>query len=158
MNLRSIGHLVSQRRRALGLTLAEFAARAGVGRSTLAAFESGKLAELGLGRVARLCAAADLIIEARPLLLDAPIMNHRHLTEAAGRELTKAAIDDIITGGNIDAWRGLVQAMRADKSGRIARRVRELSAATGDHDPKARAFKALLPRLVRAPRRRVDAK
>jgi len=150
MNLRNIGRLVAERRRAKGLTLSELAARASVGRSTLAALESGKLSELGLSRVARICAAVDLIVDVRPLHLDAPVMAHRHLTEAAGRELTAAAIDDIVGRGDIEAWRGLVKAMRADKTGRIAGRVRDVTAATAKHDTRARAFSALLPTLLRA--------
>src|SRR5919109_406053 len=107
MDLASVGALVAAQRRARGLTLAELAARAGVGRSTLAAFESGKLTELGFGRVARICAAVDLVVDVRAPLLDAPIVPHRHLTEAAGRELTKAAIEDIIVRGDVVAWRKL---------------------------------------------------
>jgi transcriptional regulator with XRE-family HTH domain len=149
MNLQSIGRAVAARRRESGLTLTELAARAGVGRSTLAALESGKLRELGLGRVARLCEAVGLVLDVRPMALEAPLMAHRHLTEVAGRELTKAAIDDVITRGDLAAWRGLVQAMRADRSGRIARRVRETSAALAEQDSRARVFEQLLPRLVR---------
>lgn len=147
MELLSIGSLIARQRRAKGLTLREVAARARVGRSTLAALEGGKLAELGFGRVARLCEALDLRLEARPLELDAPLMEHRHLTEAAGRALTKAAVDDVITRGDIRAWRGLARAIRADRTGRVARRVREVANALSMHDPKARAFAALLPAL-----------
>ena len=118
MNLQTIGHLIAERRRAKGLTLSQLAAQAAVGRSTLAALEAGKLPELGLERVARLCAAVDLVLEARPLELNEPLMAHRHLSEVAGRELTKAAIDDIITRGTIDTWRKLIRAMNADKTGR----------------------------------------
>ena len=105
MNLQSIGRLIAERRRAKGLTLTQLAAQAAVGRSTLAALEAGKLPELGLERIARLCAAVDLVLEARPLELEQPLMAHRHLSEVAGRELTKAAIDDIITRGTIGIWR-----------------------------------------------------
>ena len=147
MDLRSVGTLIASRRRAKGLTLQQLAAKAGVGRSTLAALEGGKLAELGFGKVARICAAVDLVLEARPPELDAPLMPHRHLTEFAGRELTKAAIDDVISRGDIRAWRGLAQAIRADASGRVARRVREVAMAIAKHDPRARAFAALLPKL-----------
>ena len=127
MNLQTIGHLIAERRRAKGLTLTQLAAQAAVGRSTLAALEAGKLPELGLERVARLCAAVDLVLEARPLELNQPLMAHRHLSEVAGRELTKAAIDDIITRGTISTWRKLLQAMNADKTGRIARRVTDVA-------------------------------
>ena len=148
MELASVGVLVAARRRAQGLTLAELAARAGVGRSTLAALESGKLPELGFQRVARICAAVGLVVDVRPPLLDQPIIPHRHLTDAAGRELTKAAIDDIIVRGDVTAWRKLFKAMRDDASGRTERRVREVSAATAAQDVKARAFAALLPRVM----------
>ena len=150
MNLQVIGRAIAGRRRDAGLTLSELAAQAGVGRSTLAALESGKLRELGLGRVARLCAAVGLVLDVRPMSLEAPLMAHRHLTETAGRELTKAAIDDVITRGDLTAWRGLVRAMRADESGRIARRGRVTSAALAKQDSRARVFAQLLPRLLRA--------
>ncbi len=151
MDLHTIGRLIAERRRAKGLTLTALATRAEVGRSTLAALESGKLPELGLSRVARLCAAVDLMLDVRPLQLDAPILPHRHLTDAAGRELTKAAIDDVITRGDIESWRALVGAMRADETGRTARRVREVARALAPQDVTARAFATLLPRLLAAP-------
>jgi hypothetical protein len=78
-------------------------------------------------------------------------MAHRHLSEVAGRELTKAAIDDIITRGTIATWRKIIQAMNADKSGRIARRVTDVAQTLGKRDPKARAFAALLRKLPRNP-------
>jgi transcriptional regulator with XRE-family HTH domain len=78
MDLRTIGCLVRERRRARNLTLRELAASAGIARSTLAAFESGKVAELGFNKVARVCAAVDLTIDIRPPILGAPLMNHRH--------------------------------------------------------------------------------
>lgn len=148
MELASVGALVAERRRAQGLTLADLAARAGVGRSTLAALESGKLPELGFRRVARICAAIGLVIDVRAPLLDTPIIPHRHLTDVAGRELTKAAIDDIIVRGDVTAWRKLFKAMRDDASGRTERRVREVSAAIAAQDVKAKAFAALLPRVI----------
>jgi hypothetical protein len=49
------------------------------------------------------------------------LIAHRHLSETAGRELTKAAIDAIITRRTIATSSKLVEAMKADKSGRIAR-------------------------------------
>jgi transcriptional regulator with XRE-family HTH domain len=151
MNLQAIGHLIAEQRRFKGLTLTQLAARAAVGRSTLAALEAGKLPELGLERVARLCAAVDLVLEARPLELSEPLMAHRHLSEVAGRELTKAAIDDIITRGTIGTWRKLVQTMNADKTGRIARRVTDVARTVSKRDPKPRAFAALLRKLLRKP-------
>ncbi len=150
MNLQTIGRLIAERRRIKGYTLIELASKAQVGRSTLAALEAGTLSELGLGRVVRLCSAVDLVLEVRPLLLEEPLMQHRHLTESAGRELTKAAIEDILTNGNIGTWRGLVRAISTDSSGRITRRVKEIAAALGKHDSKARAFATLLPRAIRS--------
>ena len=149
MNLQAIGRLIAERRRAQGYTLSALASKAQVGRSTLAALEAGTLSELGLGRVARLCSAVDLVLEARPFLLLEPLMRHRHLNEAAGRELTKAAIEDILTRGNISAWRGLVQTISADQSGSIARRVNDIVTALGKHDSKVRAFATLLPQVIR---------
>jgi transcriptional regulator with XRE-family HTH domain len=148
MDLETIGRQVAAQRRAQGLTLQELAAQAAVGRSTLAALETGKLHELGFAKVARVCAALGLKLRAQAPELDTPLMAHRHLTEAAGRELTKAAIEDIIIRGDIRAWRGLARSLRDDKSGRLARRVRSLAAAISQHDPKARAFAALLPELL----------
>jgi len=152
MNLQTIGRLIAEQRRAKSLTLTQLAAKAEVGRSTLAALEAGKLSELGLERVSRLCAAVDLVLEVRPLELKEPLMAHRHLSEDAGRELTKAAIDDIITRGNVATWRKLVQAMNADKTGRISRRVADMARTLGKRDPKARAFALLLRRLRRTER------
>jgi transcriptional regulator with XRE-family HTH domain len=154
MNLISIGHMIAERRRARGLTLADLAASADVGRSTLAALEAGKLPELGFVKVARICAAVDLVVDVRSLELDAPLMPHRHLTEAAGRDLTKAAITDVITRGDISAWRGLVRAIRAHKQGRLARRVREVVGSLDKDDTKARAFATLLPDILREPQSR----
>jgi hypothetical protein len=96
----------------------------------------------------------DLVLEARKLHLNAPILEHRHLTDAAGRDLTKAAIDDIITRGDIKAWRALVAAMQSDKTGGVGRRVAGMTRALAKLDPKARAFANLLPKLTASPARR----
>lgn len=148
MDLRGIGLVVREHRRSQRRTLAEAASIARVGRSTLAALESGKLAELGYAKVERICTAVGLMLEARPTALGAPLMEHRHLTEQAGRELTKAAIEDVIIRGGIDAWRGLVKAARDDRTGRILGRAREVALALSRHDRKARAFAALLPAIA----------
>ncbi len=148
MNLNAVGQLIAHRRRAKGLSVRELAEAAKVGRSTLAALEAGKLAELGFNKVARLCAAVDLTLEARAPRLDAPLMPHRHLTDTAGRELTKAAIEDVITRGDLVAWRGLVRAARADETACIAERARQVAAALSPHDTKARAFATLLNTLL----------
>jgi transcriptional regulator with XRE-family HTH domain len=153
MDLHALGRLVAECRRARALSLRDLAAAAGVGRSTLAALESGKLEELGFAKVSRICEAIDLKLEARPLRLTAPLMAHRHLTEAAGRDLTKAAIEDVVTHGDFTAWRGLVRAMRAASTGELTERVREVVAALDHTDPKVAAFAALLPDLTRDPPR-----
>ena len=148
MDLRTVGFLAGQRRRSQKRTLAEVASAAHVGRSTLAALESGKIEELGFAKIERICTALGLVLEARPMALDAPLMEHRHLTERAGRELTKAAIEDVIVRGNLEAWRGLARAVRADRTGRIGQRAQEVAAALSRHDSRARAFAALLPAFV----------
>jgi transcriptional regulator with XRE-family HTH domain len=149
MNLISVGRMIGERRRAQGLTLSELAASAGVGRSTLAALEAGTLAELGFVKVGRICAALGLVLEVRPPELEAPLMEHRHLTEAAGRDLTKEAIADVIIRGDVSAWRGLVRAIRTNKRSRLARRVQEVAKTLDKEDPKARAFVTLLPEFLR---------
>lgn len=149
MNLASVGRSIREARRAKGLTLRQLAVAAGVGRSTLAALEAGTIAELGFQKISRICESLDLAVEVRPLELEAPLMAHRHITESAGRELTKAAIEDVITRGDITAWRGLVRTLRKDTSGRLTRRVREVTAAAGRSDPRMKAFSTLLPRILR---------
>ena len=149
MNLHSIGRMVGERRRAQKLTLPQLAAAAGIARSTLAALEAGKLKELGFNRVVRLCGALDLVLDVRAPMLEKPLMEHRHLTSLAGRELSRAAIDDIITRGDIKAWRSLLREIRADRSGLLLRRAQEMIRATGDDEPRARAFAVMLKRLKR---------
>jgi len=152
MNLSSIGRMVAERRRAKGLTLRDVAGAARVGRSTLAALESGKLTELGLAKVERICAAVDVTLEARPLELAAPLMRHRHLTDEAGLKLTKAAMEDVILRGGVAEWRDLTRVIRADGTGRLARRAQDVASALGKHDQKARAFAVLLPVVLRPAR------
>ncbi len=147
MNLHTIGRQIGERRREKRLTLPQLATAAGVSRSTLAALESGKLKELGFNRVVRLCAAVELVVDVRPPRLKSALMSHRHLTDLAGRELTRAAIDDVVTRGDVVAWRGLAQAIGADKSGRLARRVQDVLRVSAAHDPKAQAFALMLPGL-----------
>ncbi len=151
MDLLSLGRMIAAQRRAAGRTLADLAAAAGVGRSTLAALESGKLRELGFTKVARICAAAGIVLEARPPLLEAPLMAHRHITDTAGRDLTKAAVEDVLVRGDMGAWRGLVRALRQDHSGRLAGRVQQVVEALRRDDPKVAAFAALLPGILARP-------
>jgi len=155
MNLFAVGRLVAERRRRQGLTLHALAEEARVGRSTLAALENGKLNELGYGKVARICEAVGLVLEARPLTLEKPLTVHRHITDSAGRDLTKAAIEDVVIRGDIDAWRGLIQAARRDTTGRVRRRTREVLTGSDISDPRVRAFSSLFSDLLK-PRRGVD--
>jgi transcriptional regulator with XRE-family HTH domain len=156
MNLQGVGILVAERRRAQGFTLRALATEAHVGRSTLAALEAGKLRELGYGKVARICAAVGLVLEARPLTLEKPLARHRHLTEPAGRDLTKAAMEDIVVRGDIDSWRGLVRALERDSSGSLARRARDVLAGADRSDPRVRAFSTLLSGVLKSRRNHAD--
>jgi transcriptional regulator with XRE-family HTH domain len=58
MNLADIGHLVQQRRKALGLSQARLASLAGLSRATINQLESGALVDLG---AAKLIALLDLV-------------------------------------------------------------------------------------------------
>ncbi len=81
-------------------------------------------------------------------------MEHRHLTETAGRELTKAAIEEILTRGDIESWRGLARGIRENKSGLLAQRARQVARVLAKTDLKAKAFATLLPELDRSSRRK----
>lgn len=154
MNLHAIGRLIAEGRNAKGYTLPELAAKAKVGRSTLAALETGKLAELGFGRLARLCAAVDLVLEARQLPLGEPSMRTLHVPEYSARELTKKVIEDILTRGDLGEWRGLVLAISKEESGRIAQHVHAIAATLGRKDAKFLAYSHLLPSALRNLHRR----
>ena len=146
MDLLSLGWLISEQRRALGLKLAELAQAAGVGRSTLAALESGKLAELGFNKVARICAAAGILLQTTPPL---PHLPPRGLHDARGRELTLEVIEEMISLGDGAAWHELLRALRKDDRGLLAARVRRAVGALDRNDPNVAAFTALLPGIMR---------
>jgi hypothetical protein len=97
----------------------------------------------------------EIVREARPLALEKPLIHHRHLAEPAGRELTKAAIEDIVLRGDLDAWRGLVRALQRDTSGRLARRARDVLAGSDRSDMRVHAFSTLLSGAVK--KRRIAA-
>ena len=145
MDLLSLGRLISEQRAAQGLRLIDLAEAAGVGRSTLAALESGKLPELGFNKVARICAAAGIILETHPPLRYYP---PRSLTDSTGRELTKEVIGDIILGGDGGAWHTLIRALKRDDRGLLAFRLRQVVGALNRNDPKVAAFTALLPGIM----------
>jgi transcriptional regulator with XRE-family HTH domain len=58
--LYSIGEQIAIRRKALRLTQAALAKKAGVGRSTLDALENGRMGELGYSKVSRILSALGL--------------------------------------------------------------------------------------------------
>lgn len=150
MDLISLGRLIAARRCARGLTLVALASAAGVGRSTLAALESGKLPELGFNKVARICAAAGIVIETCPPLSDQPHASLGQLADAAGHDLSREAVRTIIRRGDIRAWQELADTVRADESGRLAARVRWVVGSLGQpNNPEIKAFVALLPGILR---------
>ena len=145
MDLLSLGLLIAERRRAQGLRLAELAEAAGVGRSTLAALESGKLRELGFNKVVRICAAAGIRLESHPPLVSyAP----RSPTDATGRELTKEVLEDIILHQGAGAWQELLRALRKDDRGLLTFRVRQAVGSLDRDNPNVAAFTALLPAIT----------
>jgi transcriptional regulator with XRE-family HTH domain len=146
MDLFSLGRLINDQRSAQRLTLADLAEAAGVGRSTLAALESGKLAELGFNKVARICAAAGILLETRPPLRYFP---PRSLRDTTGRELTKAALEDMILSGDGGAWQELLRALKKDELGMLGSRLRQVVGTLEPNDPNVVAFTALLPALMR---------
>jgi len=60
MNLTSLGEQIAARRKALGLTQAVLAQKAGVGRSTLEALENARLGELGYAKITNILTAIGL--------------------------------------------------------------------------------------------------
>lgn len=66
LDLGQVGELVAACRREQGLTQAELARRARIGRSTLAALEAGRIGELGFGKVSMLLAVLGLTLRIVP--------------------------------------------------------------------------------------------
>lgn len=64
MDLEEVGELIAQRRGELKLRQEDLALRAGVGRSTLAALEKGRMPELGFSKVASLLSVLGLSLRA----------------------------------------------------------------------------------------------
>jgi len=60
MNLISLGEQIAARRKALGMSQATLARKAGVGRSTLEALENARLGELGYAKITNILAALGL--------------------------------------------------------------------------------------------------
>lgn len=152
MDLLTIGRLINARRYAQGLTLAALAEAAEVGRSTLAALESGKLPELGFNKVARICAAAGITLETRPHLLEPEWLGLRRRPDPAGPGTTGEAIAEVIARAHFGAWQALAREVQSDETGRLANRVRRvIGGLTEDErdDPRVKAFVALLPGSLR---------
>jgi transcriptional regulator with XRE-family HTH domain len=60
LELTSIGQQIAQRRKALKLTQAALARKAGISRATLEALENGRAGELGFAKLTKLLAALGL--------------------------------------------------------------------------------------------------
>lgn len=149
VDLASLGPLIAARRNARGLTVGALASAAGVGRSTLAALESGKLPELGFNKVARICAAAGILLDTHPPVPVSPQTSPGLLTDSGGRALTSEAVKDIIEQGDFRAWQDLADAVQTEASGRLAFGVRRVVGSLRRDDPKVAAFVALLPAITR---------
>ena len=65
LDLIAIGEQTVERRKALKLSQAELARRAGISRATLDALENGRAGELGFSKVTRLLAALGLELTVR---------------------------------------------------------------------------------------------
>ena len=145
MDLASLGRLISERRHAQGLMLADLAHAAGVGRSTLAALESGKLPELGFCKVARICAAAGILLETRLPLLSCPPL----LSRPPRSGFTKEVLRDLIVRGDHGTWRELLYALGKDDRGLLAARIRSVVGTLDRSEPNVEAFTELLPGIMR---------
>jgi HTH-type transcriptional regulator/antitoxin HipB len=66
MHLKTIGATVREARRTAGRTQADLAASLGMSRATISAIENGTIQEIGVRKLARLCAAIGLDIHVGP--------------------------------------------------------------------------------------------
>jgi transcriptional regulator with XRE-family HTH domain len=66
ITLADLGKTIAQKRKALGLSQAALAKRAGVGHSTLDALENHRLGELGFSRITRILTAVGLELRLQP--------------------------------------------------------------------------------------------
>ena len=69
------GEQIAQRRREIGITQADLAQRSGIGRSTLAALERGKLGELGISKIIMVLAVLGLELRVGPLKQRRPTLD-----------------------------------------------------------------------------------
>jgi transcriptional regulator with XRE-family HTH domain len=75
LDLISIGGRISERRRALKLSQAELAHKAGISRATLDALENGRAGELGFSKVTRLLSALGLELALQTASLQRPTLD-----------------------------------------------------------------------------------
>ena len=66
MHLETIGDIIREARRSAGRTQAELAASLGMSRATITAIENGTIQEIGVRKLAALCAAVGLDIHVGP--------------------------------------------------------------------------------------------
>lgn len=66
MHFENIGATIRQARRTAGRTQAELAASLGMSRATISAIETGAIQEIGVRKLAALCAAVGLDIHVGP--------------------------------------------------------------------------------------------
>jgi HTH-type transcriptional regulator/antitoxin HipB len=66
MHLETIGDIIREARRSAGRTQAELAASLGMSRATISAIENGTIQEIGVRKLAALCAAVGLDIHVGP--------------------------------------------------------------------------------------------
>jgi HTH-type transcriptional regulator / antitoxin HipB len=66
MHLESLGTAIREARRAAGRTQADLAASLGMSRATISAIENGTIQEIGVRKLAALCAAIGLDIHVGP--------------------------------------------------------------------------------------------
>lgn len=66
MELRDIGQLIQQTRKAHKLTQQQLGQPLGISRATISGIETGKIAEIGVRKLIALCAALGLEIIAQP--------------------------------------------------------------------------------------------
>jgi HTH-type transcriptional regulator / antitoxin HipB len=66
MHLKTIGTMIREARRTAGRTQADLAASLGMSRATISAIENGTIQEIGVRKLAALCAAIGLDIHVGP--------------------------------------------------------------------------------------------
>lgn len=86
MDLRTLGHEIAKRRKERGLTQAELAKSARVGRTTLDGLENGRFGELGFSKITRILAMLGLELRLGPAAARRPTLEDL-LTEDGDQSL-----------------------------------------------------------------------